>query len=307
MLSFDPSARISVPDALSHPWLASYHDVNDEPECPQPFEKWHEIEQLETLEQFREALWKEIEEYRKEVRGMNVEVNYLGNSAGESRKRSVERRERRFLPDSPEIKAASMEPMETQATDSEADPSTIKARQSSVGHLGVPPAPRCATSTDPLVTYARRSSIMDPSRQSSTFSSPMAPHQHLPPFTEGPMYAEPRSVVVSSGGVIFPSHGRTESYVLPARSRTSSTPGGEVSRKLLRTLSTVSIHESIEGLPGGLSGVAEISKYIVGKQTTGADAPPSEIPREFGIYEGDEDGSDDGERGRKENSKFQIE
>jgi len=113
--------------------------------------------------------------------------------------------------------------------------------------------------------------------------------------------------MVSSGGVTFPSHGRAESYVLPARSRTSSTPGGEVSRKLLRTLSTVSIHESIEGLPGSLSGVAEIRKYIVGKQTTGADAPPSEIPKEFGIDEGDENDSDDGERGRKENSKFQIE
>jgi len=76
-----------------------------------------------------------------------------------------------------------------------------------------------------------------------------------------------------------------------------------VSRKLLRTLSTVSIHESIEGLPGGLSGVAEIREYIVGNKTTGADAPPSEIPREFGIGEDDENK----ERNKKDGSKFQIE
>jgi hypothetical protein len=302
MLSFDPSTRISVPDALKHPWLASYHDVNDEPECPELFEKWHEIEQLETLEQFREALWKEIEDYRKEVRGMHVEVDYLGSSGGEPRKRSVEKREERLVPDSPEIKSGSVEVME-QPTKPEAGLSALKERQDSGGQLGVPPTASSTTPTDPLVTYnARRSSIMGPSRQCSTFSSPMVPNQHLPSSIEGPAHAEPGSVV-SGGTVAFPSHGRTESYVVPARSRTSSTPGGEISRKLLRTLSTVSIHESIEGLPGGLSGIAEIRKYIVGKQTTGADAPPSEIPRDFGIDEGDEEGGDEG---RKEGSKFQI-
>lgn len=302
MLSFDPSMRITVPEALSHPWLASYHDVNDEPECPQPFEKWHEIEQLETLEQFREALWKEIEDYRKEVRCTNVEVD-LGGTSGESRKRSVEREER-FVPDSPEIKAGIVEVMEKQATESATETSTIVEQRDSVGHLGISPAAFSTTPTDPLVNYARRSSIVGPSRQNSTFSSPMVPHQHLPTFTEGPVHAE-LGAAVSSGGVTFPSHGRNEGYVIPARSRTSSTPGGEVSRKLLRTLSTVSIHESIEGLPGGLSSVAEIRKYIVGKQTNEADAPPSEIPREFGIEEGDEDDGDD-EQGKKENSKFQI-
>jgi len=117
MLSFDPSTRISVPDALSHPWLSSYHDVNDEPECIQPFEKWHEIEQLETLEQFREALWKEIEDYRKEVRRMNVEIDYLGSSTGESRKRSVERIEGREVPDSPETEPGTVGATQTQVTD----------------------------------------------------------------------------------------------------------------------------------------------------------------------------------------------
>jgi len=78
---------------------------------------------------------------------------------------------------------------------------------------------------------------------------------------------------------------------MPARSRAPSTTGGEMTaRKLLRTLSTVSIHESVEGLPGGLAGVAPIGKYIVDTES-GADAPPSEMPGEFGIEEGSEEES----------------
>ncbi|KAI0272579.1 kinase-like domain-containing protein [Gloeopeniophorella convolvens] len=52
--------------ALAHPWLAAYHDVNDEPSCPTKFDRWREIEELETIEQFRAALWAEINDYRRE-------------------------------------------------------------------------------------------------------------------------------------------------------------------------------------------------------------------------------------------------
>jgi mitogen-activated protein kinase 7 len=47
-------------------------------------------------------------------------------------------------------------------------------------------------------------------------------------------------------------------------------------------LSTVSIHESVEGLPGGLAGVAPIGKYIVERESE-TDAPPSEMPMEFTV------------------------
>jgi serine/threonine protein kinase len=43
MLAFDPGDRITVLEALEHPWLAAYHDVSDEPECPTTFEKWRKI------------------------------------------------------------------------------------------------------------------------------------------------------------------------------------------------------------------------------------------------------------------------
>ncbi|KAK8944807.1 Mitogen-activated protein kinase 2 [Platanthera zijinensis] len=37
MLVFDPSRRITVDEALAHPYLASLHDMNDEPVCQTPF------------------------------------------------------------------------------------------------------------------------------------------------------------------------------------------------------------------------------------------------------------------------------
>ncbi|XP_057953851.1 mitogen-activated protein kinase 3 [Malania oleifera] len=37
MLTFDPTRRITVEEALSHPYLSRLHDVADEPVCPKPF------------------------------------------------------------------------------------------------------------------------------------------------------------------------------------------------------------------------------------------------------------------------------
>ncbi|KAG1760127.1 Pkinase-domain-containing protein [Suillus occidentalis] len=266
MLSFDPSARISVPDALAHPWLASYHEETDEPDCPTTFEKWRDIEKLETIEDFRKALWEEIEDYRMEVRGITREPAAPGQNArgetSDSPEQFLESREsvsalRRM--DSPEVMR------ENAISDSLAPPATVDYF-------------RPCTPEDPVVNYARRSSILQPQRQpsTSTYSSPPASttqHPFVPMFDGLP---------TSASGIAFPNEG----YILPARSRAASTAtagGSEIAvRKLLRTLSTVSIHESVEGLPGGLAGVAPIGKFIVGQESE-ADAPPSEMPMEFSI------------------------
>lgn len=266
MLSFDPSARISVPDALAHPWLASYHEETDEPDCPTTFEKWRDIEKLETLEEFRKALWEEIEDYRMEVRGITREPSAPGpreNARGETPTSSEQSLE---LPESVS---------ESRRMDS---PEVIKESVLS-DSLAPPPALDCfrpCTPEDPVVNYARRSSILQPQRQPSTStynSPPVSTTQH--PFV--PMFD---GLPTSASGIVFPNEG----YVLPARSRAASTAtavGSEIAvRKLLRTLSTVSIHESVEGLPGGLAGVAPIGKFIVESET---DAPPSEMPMEFSV------------------------
>jgi mitogen-activated protein kinase 7 len=38
LLAFDPAQRITVEEALEHPYLAIWHDPNDEPEAPAPFD-----------------------------------------------------------------------------------------------------------------------------------------------------------------------------------------------------------------------------------------------------------------------------
>lgn len=58
MLVFDPSKRITVDEALCHPYLASLHEVNDEPVCPAPFSFDFEQPSL-TEEAIKELIWKE--------------------------------------------------------------------------------------------------------------------------------------------------------------------------------------------------------------------------------------------------------
>lgn len=68
LLVFDPAARIDVPTALTHAFVGPYHDPMDEPVCPVLFSKWEEVESLQTLPELREAITREIKEFREEVR-----------------------------------------------------------------------------------------------------------------------------------------------------------------------------------------------------------------------------------------------
>ncbi|XP_074285518.1 mitogen-activated protein kinase homolog NTF6-like [Silene latifolia] len=58
MLVFDPSKRISVDDALNHPYLSSLHEINEEPICPQPFQFDFEQASLDE-EDIKELIWRE--------------------------------------------------------------------------------------------------------------------------------------------------------------------------------------------------------------------------------------------------------
>ncbi|RDB23713.1 Mitogen-activated protein kinase SLT2/MPK1 [Hypsizygus marmoreus] len=312
MLAFDPDDRITVPQALEHPWLAAYHDESDEPECSEKFEKWRKIEQLETLDEFREALWNEIEEYRREVRGVNLGFSTLSIRVPGQPQPSADSEKIQESPPTAPLAVAKMTDGEEVAVAQEKKETAKAEEVKTDDRRSHTPGPehfrrQGSTSNDPVVTYARRSSLMQPSRQGSTYSSPLPSAQHLPTFTEGPTQTEPGTL--GPGSVVFPTQG----YVVPARSRTGSMAGGEFTRRLLRTLSTVSIHESAEGLAGGLAGIAPIGKYIVENQTAEADAPPSEIPRDFGIEEGSEleegEGHEGGDvQGKKEGKegKFEI-
>jgi mitogen-activated protein kinase 7 len=313
MLAFDPGDRITVLEALEHPWLAAYHDVSDEPECPTTFEKWRKIEELQTLDEFREALWNEIEDYRREVRGMNLDLSGLPIRRSRTRTGSGTLPNVKDEQESATVFESDVvvEDTTSQTVVPSEDLTEVDKQEVTEGEVKsmspAHPSQQVATPTDPVVTYARRSSILQPSRRGSSYTSPL-PSSHIPTFTEGPTHAEPGST--GPGSVAFPSQG----YVVPARSRTASSVGGEYTRKLLRTLSTVSIHESAEGLAGGLAEIAPIGKYIMDRRETEADAPPSEMPREFGIEEGEEGEEDNGnenfggagDRKERKEGKFHI-
>jgi hypothetical protein len=318
--------------ALEHPWLSTYHDPDDEPTCPDVFNKWKEIERLETIEEFREALWNEIEDFRKEVRGMNINMADMTNrtidAAINASAQAYRSREPTGPTDrlpSPPIPAtshttflqksrpeSSLEPAIQQAPSGsatavadnlplvEADILTtvveqLKALPNDEDKIVLEPETDArllyrpssdayrqsmTTPTDPLVNYARRSSVFQSSRQGSTYNSPVPSSQSLSHFV-----SSPESISELGGSsIVFP----TQNYVVPVRSRTGSTAGGDVTRKLLRTLSTVSIRESGEGLAGGLAGIAPIGRYIV-KPGTEADAPPSEMPQDFRVVNEEEE------------------
>ncbi|CAK9141939.1 unnamed protein product [Ilex paraguariensis] len=58
MLVFDPNKRITVDEALCHPYLSSLHTINDEPICPRLF--GFDFEQPSfTEENIKELIWRE--------------------------------------------------------------------------------------------------------------------------------------------------------------------------------------------------------------------------------------------------------
>ncbi|KAL1818942.1 hypothetical protein DCAR_0415173 [Daucus carota subsp. sativus] len=58
MLTFDPSKRITVEEALAHPYLARLHDIADEPVCTKPFSFEFETAHLGE-EQIKDMIYQE--------------------------------------------------------------------------------------------------------------------------------------------------------------------------------------------------------------------------------------------------------
>lgn len=311
MLEFDPAARISVSDALAHPWLSSYHDTSDEPTCSEPFTKWEEYEKLTTVEELREALWAEVEDYRREVRGLilsDLSGQPIRSISGGMRARvphaglppDAENAEL-YVPqpinsDEQEEAEEKVGPIPSITNTSDAksksrspvNPRQGHDRSSSTSDSAVVAASSLSAPTDPLVSYARRSTIA-PTRRSSFFGS-SDNVSGLPTISDEPPVASPlpesKEAVAglpegnaSQSYFPFPTT-RESGFVMPARTRTASflEPGTGPRTRLLRTLSTMSIHES---LPGGLPEVIKQLIAVPGEEVTGADAPASEMPREF--------------------------
>ena len=66
MLAFDPTSRVSVEDALEHPYLHIWHDAQDEPGCPATFDFAFEV--VEDVPQMRRMILEEVQRFRQVVR-----------------------------------------------------------------------------------------------------------------------------------------------------------------------------------------------------------------------------------------------
>ena len=403
MITFDPTERITVAEALKHPWLSTYHNPDDEPDCTESFHRWKEVEELETHDDFKRALWDEIQDYRREVRGLKsvagspVTMRRTPSTSSHSMSEpqtqpSATTTGLGQIEEEPENTAdlktgttrSSNSPspyQKTEPTTTETSPPSAGIEPSQAGSESqpaeppsepLPPLPSqenqrsrpisrtnsargerrpshdklerassaasITTPTDPVLTYARRSSFLQPQQPSipnSGRSSPVnpyhvnhhAPRKPIPNFGEGGYFDEGANLKEQYGHakqlhrntVAFPSG---DGYVVPARSRPASTfgpypsgvpfpssthgsdgisglPGtggynytvgpGTVGR-LLRTLSTVSIHESGQGLKGGLAEIAPIGKFIT-ERGSDDEQLASEVPEEL-----KEDGFKGGEK-----------
>ena len=285
MLSFDPTTRISVTQALAHPWLAAYYDVNDEPTCPHKFDRWRDIEALQTAEEIRMALWKEINDFRREVRAVGAEADeQLSPLPSEMPMRSLSVPSE--APSSPKREVLS--PVVSQSRRQSVSNSPVSERRNSMDDRA---RPRTRT-RDPVVSYARRTSVYSArDRDSIVFA---AEPEGLPAtITRTSSFAgDDAGLPPTETGVNsfpFPSTGPPEGYVVPARQRTTSAVGGPVGggSRLLRTLSTVSIHENVNESVAG-----EVARLIRAKETP-ADAPASEMPKEFGGERSESVGKED--------------
>jgi len=66
MLAFDPSSRISVAQALEHPYLHIWHDPTDEPDCPTTFN--FDFEVIDEVGEMRKMILEEVYRFRQLVR-----------------------------------------------------------------------------------------------------------------------------------------------------------------------------------------------------------------------------------------------
>ncbi|QRW17006.1 mitogen activated protein kinase [Rhizoctonia solani] len=289
MVTFDPAKRLTVLEALKHPYLEAYHDEDDEPECESKYEHWKEIEKLETIDQFRTAIWNEVEEFRREVREMVVEPEpevKLNGIAATSEKVDETKATTPVVAESPIVikEGGPSEPVDKLTpVDEDVPNGTIpfpsSGRASPSPAAGSVPLPRqrpvsarTKSNVDPYEAYARRSSVL-------ASASPQALTGNLPPGVVDSKDAQ------SAGG----EPQATASYIVPARSRAGSAADSTISsggfsghgtfpRTILRTLSTLSVNDS------GAAGAAAVALgRIKGdkEDITAADAPPSSIPVEF--------------------------
>ena len=289
LLAFEPSVRWNVTTALDHDYVAAYHDESDEPACPELFDKWEEVEALNTVEELREAITREIDEFRDKVRTFDPddwEAHLVGETDG-----TIEIAERVEILSTVDtgLSPLSQQPPIVPTASShilssyQLHDSPRLSPRTQQGALGISPA----TSVTP--TMPARTDISAPATpatattalsEESSFGAPSAPHSGRSSRRTSGFYARrPTSWLFSSplGGGMTPlpsmTHEASGSGSWSRKSRASSgiSEVGSL-RPLIRRLSTVDLGAV------GPKDEDEVPPMTVSP----SDAPPSEAPKSFG-------------------------
>lgn len=78
MLAFDPLERITVDQALEHPYLSIWHDPADEPICSDKFEFSFEV--ISDMNELRDMVINEVNDFRRFVRQPLMEEENVNNT-----------------------------------------------------------------------------------------------------------------------------------------------------------------------------------------------------------------------------------
>jgi mitogen-activated protein kinase 7 len=196
----------------------------DEPSCSEPFTKWEQVESLETIQELREAISREIEEYRAEVRSLPTPDF---SDMGEDEERSPEERHKAVLGESsgsvfnsPSVDQAGPASAAPSSADWEEGPGGLssKIRRDSLSpenvkhalhhnDLGVSPTTK---SSIPLPRSRSHSRHRDglPVDKRERGSTPPTPATALSPVSE----SGPSSVPISGGGMSGRTSRRSSGY-----------------------------------------------------------------------------------------------
>ncbi|GAA5804407.1 hypothetical protein HPULCUR_009900 [Helicostylum pulchrum] len=103
LLTFDPAKRITVEEALAHPYLSAYHDEDDEPTHSQPFDFSFEV--VESMEDMRKMIAQEVMTFKAQKQG--VSSLQLNTGTNLKRKESMSANDREALERTKDVAASS--------------------------------------------------------------------------------------------------------------------------------------------------------------------------------------------------------
>ncbi|TXT12913.1 hypothetical protein VHUM_01314 [Vanrija humicola] len=162
LLAFDPAERLDVTTALQHPYVAAYHDPADEPVCEFPFEKWQQVESLQTIEELREAITREIAEYRAEVRGLaELEEGFVEDEFDEEEDELDHGDELEEVVEEPELASEELT-LSPDRTRTALGAAAMAGRSPRPRRTALPPTTRRSRDTSPIARRSRDTSPYTP-------------------------------------------------------------------------------------------------------------------------------------------------